>query len=203
LAGCATMKVPELKLQETSAYKYTAETNGLVVAVQPVTDKKQVKETFRTDLLGKGVVPILVVVENKTPSSFVLAKEKVYVVDANTGTNAGTLGQKFAHGTAGEQTAMAGSAMLGVSVIAAPAAVVIAAPLLIGGMKAMSNADVIRHNLSDKALASHTVEPGKRACGYLYFELPKGTKFQGGHQVVIELASAAQHQPFTFVFNVQ
>jgi hypothetical protein len=200
--GCSTMKVPEFKVQETSSYQYTAQTNGLLLAVQPVTDKKQIKETFNIDLLGKGIVPILVVVENKTSSSFLFAKEKAVVAQANFATNATNLGQKLASGSGAEATVNTGAAFLGVAIFSGPA-VVVAAPLLIGGMKAMSNADIIRHNLADKALASHTIEPGNRAYGYLYFELPKGAKFEGGHQVVLELTDTKSDQPLTFVFNVQ
>jgi hypothetical protein len=185
-------------VQETTAYQYTAGTNGLVVAVQPVTDKKQIKEMFNTDLLGNGIVPILVVVDNKSPSSYLLAREKVFVGKVSTNETMGRLST----GSAGETATKVGAGFLAVAIISGPA-VVVAAPLLIGGMKAMSNADVIRHNLSDKALASHTVEPGQRAYGYLYFELAKGEKFEGGHQVVVELANTTQAQPLTFLFNVQ
>ena len=201
LTACSTMKVPEFKVRETASYQFATETNGLMVAVQPVTDKKQLKETFQVDLVNKGIVPILVVVENRSNSSFLVAKEKVHVVNASASTNS-SVGRKVASGSGGEQTAMAGAALLGVAVLAAPAAVVVAAPLVIAGAKAASNADVIRHNLADKGLTSHTVEPGKRAYGYLYFDLPKGEKF-GGRQVLVELTDTATSQPLTFVFNVQ
>ena len=101
IAGCTTMNVPEFKVQETKDYKHIAETNGLLVAVQPVTDKTQVKEAFRTDLVAKGLVPILVVVENKSSSSFLLAREKIFVVQADTGTNGGAR-RKIATSSGGE-----------------------------------------------------------------------------------------------------
>src|SRR5262245_42690859 len=101
LAGCSTMKVPELKVQDASTYEFIAQTNGLVLAVQPLTAKDKVKETFRTDLVGKGIVPILVVVENKSASSFLLEKEKVFVVNPQLaqGTNSTSLGRKVASGS--------------------------------------------------------------------------------------------------------
>jgi hypothetical protein len=198
ISGCSTMNVTEFKAQPASTYRYKAETNGLTLAVEPFTAKHQVKETFNTDVVSKGIIPVLVVVENNGSATYLLAKEKALVGKGSTNALTGQLST----GGTGDTAAKVGAGFLAVSIISGPA-VVVAAPLLIGGMKAMSNADVIRHNLSDKALASHTIEPGKRAYGFLYFQLAKGQKFTGTHQVVVELTSAAGGEPLSFLFNVQ
>jgi hypothetical protein len=117
--------------------------------------------------------------------------------------NASESGQEtLPRGSGAENAALAGAALMGVAIVAAPAAMVVAAPLIIGSMKSMSNADVIRHNLSDKSLSSHTVESGHKTHGYLYFKLPEGEDFTGGHQVVVELVETDSGQPLTYVFNV-
>src|SRR5882672_10825028 len=64
LVGCGTMEVTQLKIQNAGSYANTAEKNGVTIGVQPITDKREVKETFKVNLLEKGLLPILLVAEN-------------------------------------------------------------------------------------------------------------------------------------------
>jgi hypothetical protein len=139
------------------------------------------------------------VVDNESNASVLVAKEKVFVVDA---IDFASLGRKVAVTTIGTENAMnAAAAVFGAGLILAPAASLVAGPLLLAGAKSMSNAEVIRHNLSDKALYSHTVGPGQRAHGFVYFELPESVKLET-RQVIVELHETASDQPLTFVFRL-
>jgi hypothetical protein len=63
--GCATMKVTSLPQRSPESCEYHDQQKGLAIGVHPVTDRREVKEIFKTDLRSKGVLPILVVAENR------------------------------------------------------------------------------------------------------------------------------------------
>src|SRR5438132_14385297 len=64
LVGCGTMGVTQFKTRNAGSYANTAEKNGVTIGIQPITDKREVKETFKMNLLEKGLLPILLVAEN-------------------------------------------------------------------------------------------------------------------------------------------
>ena len=195
--GCTTMNVPPMTIGSVESYPLNSEARGLVVAVHPVTSEAEVDATFNSDLLGKGVVPILVVIENRNPSaSFVIAKDQVAVVDTSSAASTTSALPKVASSTAGGATQAAGF----VAILAAP---VLAVPLVVAGLKMASDAQVIQHNLADKAFYSRTVGPGEKAHGYIYFQVPKGTELAGHHHVLIEVRDSATNEPLTFDFPIE
>lgn len=186
-AGCATMDVTELKTQSAASYANTAEKNGVKIAVHPVTGK-EMKDTFRTDLLSKGVLPILVVAENHSASSsYILAKDRVFVL-SGTATNISQQ-TKVASESGGVAAGVAGAALL------SPA-------LLLAGLKMASDATVIQHNLGDKELYSRTLGPGQKAQGFIYYNFPKGAKLEDSYRVLVDLKDAATSESTPFDFKI-
>src|SRR5687768_8155895 len=116
ISGCSTMNVPEFKAQPASAYRYRAETNGLTLAVEPFTGKRQMKETFNMYIVNKGIVPVLVVAENNSSSSYLLAKEKAFVGKGSTK----ALTQQLSTGGTGDTAAKIGAGFLAVSIVSGP-----------------------------------------------------------------------------------
>ncbi len=190
--GCGTMEVTALKTQGAAAYAQHAEKDGVTIGVHPLTDRKEIKETFRVDLRESGLLPILLVAENHHASaSFILAKDKVYVLNEATQATNTSQQTKVASETGGQAAAALGVA--GISL-----------PLVVVGLKLASDATVIQHNLADKEFYSRTLGPGQKAQGFIYFKYPKGTSLAGAYRVVVELknSSTGAVTPFDFKVNL-
>lgn len=189
--GCSTMSVPPMPIQPIESYALRQETRQVTVAVHPVMSKQEIDATFNTDLLDRGIVPILVVIDNKNPSaSFVVAREWVAVVNNETAVRTASALPAARSETGAQVATVVGAALISL-------------PLVIGGMKIASDAQVIQHNLGDKAFYSHTVAPGRRAQGYLYFNASEGKPLAGHHRVVVELRDSATNDPLTFLFPIR
>jgi hypothetical protein len=202
VVGCATMNIPEAKVRATESYQLKAEQRGLLVAVRPVTDENEIKETFGTALLEEGILPVLVVTENRNPStSFIFTKDKVAVVNREALERDASQRQRVASDTAGPAMATAGVSAAVISVAVAPAAV-IALPLVIGGLKMSSDAQVIEHSLREKEFYSRTVGPAQKAYGYVYFHLPQGTTTLDQHHVLVEAIDSSTGEAMIFDFPI-
>lgn len=196
VVGCATMRIPEAKVHATESYQLKAEHKGLLVAVHPVTDENEIKETFRTALLGKGILPILIVTENRNPStSFILTKNKVTVVNREALERDASQRQRVTSDTSGADMLKAGVWIM-------PVSVVIGGPLIIAGLKMSSDAQVIEHNLREKEFYSRTVGPAQKAYGYVYFQLPQGTIALDQHHVLVEAVDSSTGEAMTFDFPI-
>ncbi len=65
--GCVTAHVSRMPVTPVSAYMLKEEKAGVLVGIDPVTDKKRLKEIFGRDLLGDDhILPIMIAVENRT-----------------------------------------------------------------------------------------------------------------------------------------
>ena len=196
LVGCGTMEVTKFKTRNADSYANTAEKNGVTIGVQPITDKREVKETFKINLLEKGLLPILLVAENHSASSsFILAKDKVFVLNEATGTTSLSQQSKVTSQTAGDATAIAGASLLAATSLAG-------APLMIAGLKMASDATVIQHNLADKELYSRTLGPGEKAQGFIYFHYPKGDPLSDAYHVLVEVKESSTGESTAFDFKV-
>jgi hypothetical protein len=189
-AGCSTMSVPLAPIQPIESYPLRQEMRQLTVAVHPVTSAQEIDATFKTDLLDRGIVPILVIIDNKHPSaSFIVARVGVAVVHNETAARSAAALPAARSETGAQVATVVGAALISL-------------PLVIGGMKFASDAQVIQHNLADKAFYSHTVAPGRRAQGYLYFDASNGKPLAGHHHVLVEVREAATRDPLRFVFPI-
>src|SRR5439155_25218327 len=78
LMGCASTMLPEVTAARSEHYRFSQTKDGLSVAVDPVTDKQKLKEWLRKDIVAAGLLPMLVVVDNRNPStSFAITKERI------------------------------------------------------------------------------------------------------------------------------
>ncbi len=197
-AACGTMKVTPLATNEASSYAQHEEKNGLVVGVQPMTGKKEIEDVFRVNLLRHGLLPILLVVQNQSPSdSFIVPKEQITVLSDATGTTNATQTADVASGakSAGEATGFAAGAMI----LASP---VLAAPLMIASAKLGSDATVAQYNLADKEFYTHTLGPGEKAQGFLYFQFPKASPPSGNYHILINAKNPGNGKTTAFDFPV-
>lgn len=191
LSGCSTMEVTQDRKQTIDSYPHRQERAGVVVAVQPVTDRAELKQWFRSDIASKGVLPVLVIAENRSSGqSFILGKEKVFLADDGEDDPQTRQRGPVKSATAGEVTMTAGVMLLSL-------------PGTIAGLKMASDATVIEHNLVDKELFSRTIDPGKEAHGFAYFQFPKGTPITPEHRIIVELLNPKTGEPVRFDFDLR
>ena len=190
------MSVTPLTTGNAASYTQHEQKNGVAVGIHPITDKGEIKDMFKVNLLDKGLLPILVVAENQSASaSFIIAKEKIVVLSETTGTTNTSQRKEVTSGTAGTAVGIAGAVLVGAGSLAA-------APLLFAGLKMASNATVIQHNLADKEFYSRTLGPGEKAQGFVYFQFPKESPPSGNYHVVAEVKNSATGEATTFDFPV-
>ena len=193
--GCSTMKMTPLTTGRADSYAQHEQKNGVVVGIRPMTGKREIKDMFKVNLLDKGVLPILVVAENQSASaSFIIAKDKVSILNEATGTTSSSQRKKVTSGS-GEALAITGGILVATGSL-------VAAPLLFTGMQKASNATVIEFNLADKEFYSWTLGPGEKAQGFVYFQFPKGSPPSGNYHVVAEVKNPASGEATSFDFPV-
>ncbi len=157
LGACATMEIPEY--QPPTVFEETRTEAGLELAVHPILEQAEAEANFAMPLLQEGVLALYIEAENRHPTANYLLLETEFELlsgDTLESQSAGFL-------SSGQSGGGAAAAMTG--------ALLINAPLLFLGAKAMSDATVVRHNLVDKGFFSHTLAPGQRARGFVYFQL--------------------------------
>ncbi len=197
-AGCGTMKVTPLATNQASSYTQHEEKNGLVIGIQPMTDRREIQDMFKVNLLEHGLLPILLVVQNQSASdSFIVPKEQITVLGGATGSTNTSHEADIASGAkaAGEATGFAAGAII----LASP---VVAAPLIIASLKLGSDATVVQYNLADKEFYTRTLGPGEKAQGFLYFRFPKTSPPSGAYHIIISARNPASGKTTAFDFPV-
>jgi hypothetical protein len=190
-SGCSTMQVTTLKQRSTESCEYHAEQKGVVVGIHPVIEEREMEEIFKMDLREKGLLPILLVVDNRSASSFIIAKDKVRVGDETSGAFATSQRTNLTSQAAGMGGALilVGSAVGGLL-------------LEVVGFQLASDAGVIQHNLADKEFCSRTLAPSQSAQGFIYFRLSKGTSLVGNYHVLVDLKDSSSGDVLPFDFAV-
>ena len=197
LAGCSTMKVAPLTADGAASYTPHEEKHGLVVAIHPMTDKREIEDMFKVNLLEKGLLPILVVAENQSPdASFIVAQNKVAVLNAATGVSSLSQRKKVTS-DAGEAMQASGAVMVSLGGFVLPL-LLIGLPIECVGMQHASDASVIEYNLGDKEFYSRTLGPGETARGFVYFQLPNESPAAGDYHLVAEVKNSGTGESTTF-----
>ena len=73
LSGAASF--PDYPVKAASEYPAAIEKSGYVVAAIPVEDRKDQRQYFGLDLRSRGLIPVFLVVENRTANKSVLLKK--------------------------------------------------------------------------------------------------------------------------------
>lgn len=178
LAGCATP--PEYPQRATVDCSAHTTREGISVGVYPVFSEDELDNYFGTDLIDRGIVPVLVVVENHAPQGSVL-------ISGDSCSSSQTSGADPKESLTSPNTAVWASAAAG--------PVVGTALALDAGSK--------RTSLSLKALRSQTVFPGRSGQGFVYLTIPGKLPVKGTVWTVkVRLARAASDQVLDFELPV-
>ena len=170
LTGCSTVEIQKERAQPALAYSSHTEFGGLVISVEPYTEKDRLVKFFGCDLVARGVLPVLVVIENvEAGDGYVLLKENSTLVMQNPDLNSpgGIPGNANAKAKAAYESARATETVAGL----------LMSPLL-GVLSAFygnefQNEVTILENLRYKELAPKTIYRGGAQNGFLYFKFDR------------------------------
>ena len=191
IGGCTAMTLPVFTPKTITAYPHSKISEGLMVAVNPMTDEAEIEKYFGTDLLSEGILPVLVIANNTNPSSsFVLRQENFSLFEKDSG-------QEIVQGGKMQESAAADA-------IGNTGAVLLAMPLLILAGKMGADAIVVQHNFETKRFHSKTLSPGKENYGFVYFPISSKENLQSKAWVFSLKAlglNGVNNQEFNFTFN--
>jgi hypothetical protein len=203
--GCHTTSVQS---QGAAIEPKQLEIDGLLFSVQPMTDDAKLKQTFKVNLLAKGVLPVKVKVENRNASDgFIIDRDKVRVMTEKSGeTNSAAPGEIARdlythHVTKGQQMGNAVGASLTIPIVAIPFFLLAEAATPAPGAVIDKAGEF---NLTGKEFYTRTLDPGQRAEGFIYFRLPKAGLLAGPCHVVAQVKNDVTGQiiPFDLKFDL-
>jgi hypothetical protein len=196
VGGCAAKKLPDPPAPSVVSYPYSQITDGLAVAIQPLTNAQESTRYFGTDLLSRGILAVLVSAENRdSQANFLLSKDR-FALRAGQTEGSGVSGRGQIASGAGNAVATVG----GVGMVVGP---LLVAPVAIFGLKMISDEEAIKHSFTTKELPTKTLAAGEETHGFVYFQLPQGHLGPGQwtlHLEAVDLKSKAVTN-FDFVFD--
>ncbi|NPU86018.1 MAG: glycine zipper family protein [Syntrophaceae bacterium] len=197
ILACTRYESQVVPFKMPKAYPNAVEVDGTTVAAQAFGDPKTAKDAFGFDILGAGVLPVMVVFDNRGDRPLDIVPAQTFLVDQENNlwpvldqkvayerierqTELGEVAPKSAKygvlgGIAGGLIGAAIGIVSGQSVGEAAmrgAAVGAAAGASVGGTTALSQTDVqarIRDDLNKRSLENRSVRPKEIAYGFIFF----------------------------------
>lgn len=161
--GCTTMNLPEYKAEQIEQYSNLQTKNELSIAIRPIIDKAESEKYFGVSLLDANILALFIIAENRsTSSSFVISKEDFALGEHGVFSDELARDQRVGAEGSGKAVAVTG-------------ALLISPLLMFVGAKMVSDATVIKQNMTTKELTRRTISPGGRVEGFVYFDLPQGS----------------------------
>lgn len=162
VSGCmAHVPLTKRQVGSVASYAHSQELEGLAMAIDPITNANEVIELFGMNLLEKELLPVLVVVSNRSPSaSYVISPDHFSLLNGKYESSRKSQGK----GTGGAEAAGWTVAVLGIG------PTLLAAPFL---THELDKALVINQNLRHEQLLQRTLSPGMATQGFVYFTIPK------------------------------
>lgn len=230
LASCA-LQFKKAAVQKPDSYRFTLQDRGFTVSADPYKEDSRLDEYFGCDLLSRGILPVLLVIENQMAGDgFNLLAEEVRLlmkgVDPATSTlatNAGGVPTDELHKAqrsgalalpaAGEAVMYLDpiAPLLQVANLVQVAPLVQLAPIAVGfvlviagipAQKRLQNELQIRRNLEEKQLLSKTLYPGGTQAGFLYFKLNNKEDLQEVQGINLTLKNVRSNEVLSFSVRI-
>ena len=152
---------PSYPLQPIDTYVNQRESDGLQVAVHPVSKADELKTYFGSDILRKrNILPILLTIHNTdAKASFLLEPKDVQLVQMSKEVVAGQ--------NVDAQSIDAAMA------VGAVGATLISMPLLFAAGTVIANIQNLEYHMQSMELRSCTLSPGTTTQGMIYFQIPQ------------------------------
>jgi hypothetical protein len=152
LSGCG-VSLPDYPERPVSSYPSRQTQGDVTVAAHAVVDPIEARRYFHSDLVSDGILPMLVVIENRDPqASYVISKEQCAVVDPTRVTTGEVVDDQLA-----------------AAALASPVV-----PLPIAGDVAILNNENALENFESKEMKLLTISPEEKIQGFVYFRIRRG-----------------------------
>ena len=195
-AACTTMSVPPLKVRGIESYELRQEQRGLIIAAHPITAQQEIDDILKIDLQEKGILPILLLVENRAASkSFILDRKRIETSEGDQSALTPAKRQEIGSSPGGEAMTAIGMVLL------VPTAIT-SAPIMFSGTKMVSDATVVAHNLADKEFYSRTLDPGQQMPGVIYLRIADRPRREGPYVLKLNPIDLETSETMTFTFSI-
>jgi hypothetical protein len=171
--GYGAHHFPDYPARPAGEYANKVVAAGLIVAIEPVEDAEQQKMYFNSRLSGKGILPVLIVIQNNSATdAYLFDKSAVGLGDAAEVTGKG----------ARKTASMLGSGGL-------------------VDLTLVRDVTEVRENLMKKEVRSKTLSPGSSAYGFVYVPVPTDAPRKKMHlQVPLTNARSGENEVVNLFF---
>ena len=194
--GCATYTPLTTSVQHAAGPHALKMANGdMTLYVEEYASQEKAKQVFDTNVAKKGVLPLLITVENGGPTPYAFTKASFTVRDGDdvfkalSPEEAGSKAKRDAAGRA-----------LGWSLIVP----IIGIPIAI--ISSVSHTNKVNKRIVQdyvsKAFKEGDLQPDQKQSGFLFFELPKGRNNLKGLQLDMTALNLATQEPLTIVSSL-
>lgn len=200
--GCTAKKLPAYPTHPVSAYRYTQVKDGLAVAISPLFNPQESETYFDTDLVSRGIVAVLVRVENQSaPSTFLVLKER-FALRTGQREESQVSGREQIKPGFLEDALQVGN-QLGAGGGQGALLLVPLIPVFIVAEKMHVHEERVRRKLLIEEFQTKTISPGEETHGFVYFPLPSGQPRAGQWTLHMEVQDLQSQEvnPFDFVFE--
>ena len=208
LTSCAPVEIKKVTTQKADYYKFASQKAGLKISVDPYREEKRLQEFFGCDLLSRGFLPVLVVIENQNAEDgYILVKEKSALVIKNTDpTNSETnlgIGGYDSHDLEKAVKAQTATAIIAGTVgIVFPVAGVVILPVVAIAEKRTKDEFEIRRNIEETQLLDKTLYQGGSHSGFLYFQLKRKEDVDSVAGIYLSMKNIRSKEIISFIINI-
>jgi hypothetical protein len=208
ITGCSPVEIKKVTVQNTDSYKFTTQNAGLRISVDPYKEENRLVEYFGCDLLSRGVLPVLVVIENQNAEDgYILLKEKSALMKINptqTDTennllkgdyNSKELRNAITVENINMWIAVGGGLILPVAAI----------PAIFGGIvsaKGKMDEFAIKRNIEANHLLDKTIYQGASHSGFLYFLLKSKEDINSVKGLYLSMKNLRSGEITSFIINI-
>jgi hypothetical protein len=225
-AGCESYKQQVVPFKLPTAYPNVTTVAGAHIAAQAYDDPQQAQEAFGFDIRGAGILPVMVVFDNRGTHPLEILTDQTFLVDSGNSlwpildqnmaydriskkTELGKVAPEAAKGAllAGAAGAIIGAAVGIVSgrgigqAMGRGAAVGAAAGATMGGVKGLTDRDVqmqIREDLETRSLKRRAIQPQQVAHGFIFFPGEAGSAKE--IRLILRTIDTGQTHPLNLKF---
>ena len=208
LSGCgSTLKMQQVTVHKGGdTFKCTLQKEGLRVSVDPYFEQNRLQAYFGCDLLSRGVLPVLLVIENvSAEDGYMLVKEQTRLVYAPQHKDIKDIvgvGEPEGSQTTQQKIQTFEALRVGTAIVA-PILIFAMAPIALVAEREVLNEGKIARNLEDKMIMGKPVYPGDSLYGFLYFKLGSKEEITNISHLQVHLNNIRTRQTLVFAVDTK
>lgn len=192
--NCSPVQVREVIIQRADHYKFSSEKSGLKISVDPYREERRLQDFFGYNLLSRGILPVLVVIENQT------AQDGYTLVTDKSGLLISKTEERKIANTLTEQNLNSPPPTMPVLpfVILIPIGIAVQ----MSTTQQLVNENQIRNNLEQKRMLDKTLYQGGSQSGFLYFKLNDKENAERVQGIRFTLKNIRTDETVVFTINI-